>query len=685
MIFFIETRNPVFRSDKIRFRLRLSIDCFKPILTLGLSEQFSLVRLQDMLSSIGLSVYDDDFEYESSGYPLVVPLPDGRRLVFDLTEPALFSNHDPQELGVAILSSTGVVKRRWGIAESLDSLEPHGTLSDSDLANLVMTCARERSPGSMYLDGRRYYVAPSSVPNAKSDVVLFVTNATEEQGARDSATLQARSADVFRRIGKALTMHQTLDELAVLAVHEIASAAGLAAVLLWAKSLEDDRLSLRAHVGVSRQGAAAVYSLDPTERLSCPAELVASRRQVFWVNHVNDNMMTSALEGKFCYLQAGGVCALPLITGDRVIGVLELIGREGDPHFKTSRELFEVIAEHLTLSLNTCMMFESVQRLATHDPMTGLANHRTLQDFLHARVSESERNGTQIGVVMLDVDHFRSFNEEEGHDAGDTVLKRVANVIQEAVRPYDLAARYGGEEFSIIMPGLGMDFTLEVAERIRKLIEEIEYTTATGRIRHVTASLGVACYPQTAKEPAGLLKAADVALFRAKRAGRNQVVSYEGILRDENLNEDDEDSGLERWFTPEDRIKSDHLFAKLKPFYEFICRGLMLSKAQAQILENLIRIYPTYTRIMATHDATLLRQIELAAEFRPLLPSLMMSSERFDGDGPMGMQGQRIPLLARILAVLLSIANENGRSLLHDSRRYDPEIISLVAEVQEAA
>lgn len=623
--------------------------------------------------------------WQASGYPLVVTLENGSRIVLDLPEPGYLANLDSSQIGLAVISPNGRVRTRWGHATTIELLKPNSNLLDSELSNLISMATREGGSDSLYLDGKRYYVSTASKFNRKGDLLLLVVDADEERRAKEASTLQARSAEVLRRIGKALTMHQTLSELAVLAVHEIASAAELAAVLLWARTSTEERLTLRAHVGVSRQGASAVHSLEPSERLSCAAELVANRRQMLWVHDVAENMMTRQLEAKFCYLNPKQACVLPLIVGDRVIGVLELVGRDGDIQFQHSKELFEVIAEHLSLAVNTCSMFESVERLATHDPMTGVANHRTLQSFLSARVNESERNGTQLGVVMLDVDHFRSFNEEEGHDAGDLVLKKVAEAIKETIRPYDLAARYGGEEFSIIMPGLNLDYTREVAERIRKRIEEIDYVTATGRTRHVTASLGVSSYPLNARDPAGLLKAADTALFRAKRAGRNRVEVFDGTMMNDALTQETSTDWASEWMTAQDKAISNALFEKVKPFMQYVGRAMSLSKAQCQILEDLVMIYPTYQRLMSMNDLEVMRKMELAQEFRPLLPSLMTLDERFDGTGPMKMKGAKIPVLSRILSVLLAIAKDNGRPLLHDRERFDPEIVALIADVQEAA
>lgn len=608
-----------------------------------------------------------------------------RRIVLDLPVPGVLSSYDPTALGLAIVTSTGKVRQKWGLATTNDLIKNCHNLIDSELSGLIQTTINEGITGSIYLDGIRYVAASSSKKSKSADILLLIFDASEEKEERESAEMSKRSAEVFRRIGKALTMHQTLEELCVLAVHEIASAAGLAAMLLWASTGTDEKLTLQGHVGVSRQGAASVGTLDPKERLVCAAELVASKRKPLWVHSVSDNIMTGQLEAKFCYLPAGSMYVLPLISGDKVLGVIELIGREGDNTFAASKAMFEVIAEHLTLALNTCFVFASMERLATYDPMTGVANHRALQDFLNARVSESDRTGSDIGVVMLDVDHFRAFNEEEGHDAGDFVLKKVAAAIQESIRPYDLAARYGGEEFSIVMPGLDLDYTYEVCERIIEAIERIEFVTANGRVRHVTASAGCSSFPMTARDPAGLLKAADVALFKAKRAGRNCVKRYDGAFRDENPEEEADSSWLEKWINPTDREESERLTKKVKPFLEFVARGLALSKNQVQILDQLVAVYPSYKRLMQMNNPEVMRKLEAAAEFRPLLPSLLTLNERFDGTGPMKMSGQKVPLLSRVMAVMLAIAEDNGRPLLEDSKRFDPEIIALIADVQEAA
>ncbi len=650
-----------------------------------MSEYLSLHKLQGLLAEFGIRLYDYDAPWESVGFPIVVTLAGGRKAVFDLPEPGVLSTLDPKHVGVAICSHTGKVRQRWGVSNTLELFKPSANLLDTELAPLIQNASLSGDSGSIYLNGFRHFVSKAIKGTRLADIMILTVEAKEERENREGLTLATRSAEVFRRIGKAVSMHQNLNDLAIMAVHEISSAAGLASALLWAKSSDDDRITLRAHVGVNRQGAAVVSTLEPKDQLSCIAELAANKSQMLWVHNVHENPMTSQLEAKFCYLHPGGLCVMPLISGDRLIGVLELIGREADPNFAQSREMFETLGEHISLALNTCLLFESIERLASFDPMTGLANHKAMQDFLAARLSESERNGTEVGVVMIDVDHFRAFNEEEGHDAGDAVLKMVAAAIKDAVRPYDMPARYGGEEFSVIMPGLDLDFTFEVAERIRRKIEQIEYYSPNGHPRTVTASIGCSSFPDTAADASNLFKAADAALFKAKRGGRNRVIRYDGAYRAELAESEYDPTWMNKWMIDDEKAQSEKLITLLSPFLQYIGQGLMLSKAQIHILDQMVRIYPSYLRMMQDSTPDTMRKIELAAEFRPLLPSLMTARERFDGGGQMKMVGAKIPLLARVMSVLVAIGIEKGVSLVNDSPRFDPAILALIADVQEAA
>lgn len=157
---------------------------------------------------------------------------------------------------------------------------------------------------------------------------------------------------------------------------------------------------------------------------------------------------------------------------------------------------------------------------ATTDGLTGLKNHRAFHEALTSAVKMAERFGQPLALIMLDVDHFKRFNDTFGHPAGDELLKQVAEVLKRSARAYDVPARYGGEEFALLLPNTGLEEALRVAERLRQQISAIINPYAP-----ITASLGVAAY-RHGSSPATLLYEADVALYQAKQGGRNRVEVY---------------------------------------------------------------------------------------------------------------------------------------------------------------
>ena len=635
-----------------------------------------------LLRELGVRAIEDGDIAAVEGFPLTLPLKGDTSLTPDLPEPALLNSLDPELVGAAMLDSTGYIINSWGLAKKSPYLEATQSVLITQIGNLVSS-AFDGSTGTLYLEGMRYHVAGLKEGSAKQ-VLVLVTLASEERSIRRQASKSTRAAAALKRLGKALTMDQRMQQLCLAAVHEIASVAELASVLLWTVDSETGCLRLAASVGANRHGTTLLAQLETSGGSSCVAELVAGSRQPFLLNDVADHVMTSELEAKFCYLQPGALSVFPLVISDKLIGVLELVAREGDEHFHASQELFQTAAEHLSLALNSSMLFESFERMATHDALTGIANHRTMQEFLQRRFAEAQRTGQEMGLLMIDVDHFRSFNEEEGHDAGDEVLRLVADAIKLAVRPYDLAARYGGEEFTVVMPGSAMSSAMAVAERIRKKVSQVSFTTSSGRDRHVTVSVGCACFPKNAREPGALLKAADAALFQAKRAGRNKVLAYKGAY----TNRKHEHLSAERvweWVPAEDAERAKEVEALVLSQIDLLRESVAISPAQQSILHCLGIVATTYKRLTAEGGAEALVELEKIEEFRILQPSLEAMQERFDGKGPNELEGQGIPFLARILSALLALADDRGKPLLDDPGRFDPEIVAALSELEDAA
>ncbi len=163
-------------------------------------------------------------------------------------------------------------------------------------------------------------------------------------------------------------------------------------------------------------------------------------------------------------------------------------------------------------------------QLAVTDGLTGLYNHRHLHERLSLEVERSQRSGLPLSLLMLDVDHFKQFNDTFGHPAGDEVLRQLARVLNDTRRANDVVARYGGEEFAVILVDTAKFTAAKVAERVRERIAAHDFSDAAQRAGTISVSIGVATFPDDGSDAEALVRAADAALYAAKRAGRNRVV-----------------------------------------------------------------------------------------------------------------------------------------------------------------
>jgi diguanylate cyclase (GGDEF)-like protein len=196
-------------------------------------------------------------------------------------------------------------------------------------------------------------------------------------------------------------------------------------------------------------------------------------------------------------------------------------------HFIASNQrLALTVAEHISLALSNLKLHETLKNQAVRDPLTGLFNRRYLEETLEREIHKVARTGTSVGIIMIDIDHFKRFNDTYGHDAGDTVLRELGSLLKEKVRAEDIACRYGGEGFTLILPDATEEVTKERAEELRNAFKQL----TTVRRNNISLSCGVALFPKHGITGDTILKAADEALYRAKAAGRNQVLVADKIL-----------------------------------------------------------------------------------------------------------------------------------------------------------
>src|SRR3954468_7209267 len=205
------------------------------------------------------------------------------------------------------------------------------------------------------------------------------------------------------------------------------------------------------------------------------------------------------------------------------VGVIS-IARRDRAFSAQERDLFAYLAGQATLSLENVDLHETVQQQAVTDELTGLFNVRQFRSRLDNEIDRAERFGTPLSLVMLDIDKFKSVNDTYGHQQGDRVLVEVARVLRRLSRDVDLPARYGGEEMAVVLPQTDLRGAEQGAERMRAAIEGMQIQRLDGGgLLPITASFGVASFPSQAADKTALVAAADAALYRAKRSGRNRV------------------------------------------------------------------------------------------------------------------------------------------------------------------
>jgi len=236
-----------------------------------------------------------------------------------------------------------------------------------------------------------------------------------------------------------------------------------------------------------------------------------------WIRH-------STPLGRF---QPGSIVLVPLTAKGQAAGIA-ILACDARTLTAGQRQLLEAMRTQVAPHLQNAVLHGKIRDLAAIDDLTRILNRRFGVRRLNEEFSRSVRHGVPVSAVMFDIDHFKQFNDAQGHDAGDAVLKHVSRLTEKHVRVGDVACRYGGEEFLIIEPGVGMAESARVAERLRSVIQTSPVTWEEKALE-VTASFGVATWPLVpASSAEELISAADKALYQAKESGRNRVCVHRG-------------------------------------------------------------------------------------------------------------------------------------------------------------
>jgi len=215
---------------------------------------------------------------------------------------------------------------------------------------------------------------------------------------------------------------------------------------------------------------------------------------------------------------------IPMIAQGETLGLFYLSTETTTALSESKQRLAKTLAEQVGLAIANLNLRETLQNQSIRDVLTGLFNRRYLEESLIKEVSRAQRNNYSIGIIMIDIDHFKKFNDTFRHDAGDYVLQSVGSLLKQSIRSSDIACRYGGEELTVILPEMSLQEAAIRAETIREAIAQLKISYKGQVLGKLTASLGVAAFPEHGSTGAIVMQSADAALYRAKEAGRNQVV-----------------------------------------------------------------------------------------------------------------------------------------------------------------
>lgn len=239
-----------------------------------------------------------------------------------------------------------------------------------------------------------------------------------------------------------------------------------------------------------------------------------------------DERFAAHIAGKLDYATRSVVC-VPLNIRDTTIGVIELINSYEQLMFNDSDlALLSTIADFAAIAIENARNYVRVNELVITDDLTGLFNSRHFGQLLDYETGRALRYNSCASLVFLDLDHLKLINDSHGHLVGSRMLSEFGRLIKANIRSSDLAARYGGDEFVVILPQAPKQAAVALAHKLLHIMRESEFFADDGQRIHLTASFGVATFPDDAKDRLGLVKAADEAMYRAKKAGRNTVMEF---------------------------------------------------------------------------------------------------------------------------------------------------------------
>jgi len=350
------------------------------------------------------------------------------------------------------------------------------------------------------------------------DSLTHVLRALENERVFVALERTKREQTILHRasqmLGAAMGENDVIDA-GLNAAEEIASF-DFAAITLY--DADDRRHRVRRAVGI---GAEKVSGLTFRDNTSLTAMAVKNRHYLPYRGHFDPRQQT-VFTKRASFKGMRSLLILPLIVREDAVGTLVLAAERDGAFHEGVRPTLQALANQLAVSLSNAQAVQRLEEMATTDGLTGCLNKRAFLEELDRKLRSAARFGRPLSLLVTDIDHFKSVNDTYGHATGDVVIKELGAILRRVKRETDIVARFGGEEFCVLCEETDTEGAVLLAERIREELGATVFHSDIGELS-VTASLGVATFPEHAEDSEGLFKITDDALYVAKRNGRNQV------------------------------------------------------------------------------------------------------------------------------------------------------------------